>query len=233
MEDKLQSLRDLIISRIESMDKAALVLADNVNRVPTLLDRETARLLALFEERTGNIRHLLVDRDDQAKQDKATAAAAVETALTSLRELLFLQNSATTAAIAKSESATSNDLESLSKVITSTKDGISNDINNLKQRLDRSEGAYTGQRELRKDDHMTVGSIVGVVGGIVGIIALIIAGISIYPHMQPNPTIGADTKRVDDLISQSIDRNHDMTARIDAMSARMNALQQSISKLPP
>lgn len=233
MEDRLQSLRDLIITRIEAMDKAAVILSDNVNRVPTLLDRETGRLVALFEERTNNIRHMISARDDQAKQDKATAAIAVDTALTSLKELIFLRDGATSAAITKSESATANDLESLSKIIGSTKDGIANDIMNLKQRMDRSEGSYTGQRELRKDDHMTVGSIVGVVGGIVGLLALIIAGLGLYPHMTPFNPVGADTKRVDDLIAQSVDRNRDVTARLDAMSARMNSLQQSLTKTPP
>lgn len=207
------------------MDKASEVLAENVNRVPTLLDRETARLMALFEERTTNIRSLIADRDDQSKQDKASAATAVETALTSLKELIFLQNSATAAAIAKSESATSNDLESLSRVIGTTKDGITNDITNLKQRMDRSEGAYTGQKDLRKDDHMTVSSVVGVCGAIVGLIALVIAGIGVYPHAVPPAgpvVVGAEPKRIDDLI-----------ARMDALSARINALTPRPSQPPP
>lgn len=40
-----------------------------------------------------------------------------------------------------------------------------------------------------------------------------------------SPNVGADTKRVDDLIAQSLERNRDIIARINALSARMNAGQ--------
>ncbi len=40
---------DAIDVRLDSMDKAAMVLSDNVTRVPTLLDREIARVLDLLK----------------------------------------------------------------------------------------------------------------------------------------------------------------------------------------
>lgn len=235
MEDKLVSLRDMLNVRIDAVEKAAEVFSQNLNRVPTLLDREAARLQAILEERTGNIRTSISERDSQAKQDKISAAMAVQTALGSLKELISAQNGATAAAIAKSEAATANDLESLNKIIGTTKDGLSAEINNLKQRLDRGEGASSGQKELRREDHTTVISVVGITGGIVGIIALIIAGLAyVAPHPVPpfNPNIGADTKRVDDLITSTSERDRAIEARIDALSARLNTLQ-SPARTPP
>lgn len=218
-----KALNAAITTRLDAMDKAADVLSENVNRVPTLLDREAARLQALFNESTSHVRELISNRDDQAKQDKASAEGAADKALTSLKELIFLQNSSNAAAIAKSESGTADRLESLDKIISSTKDGITTELTNIKQRIDRNEGASNGQKELRREDHMNVGSIVGIIGGIVGLLALIIAGIGVYPHAVPSvsPTVGADTKRVDDLIS-----------RLDALSARMNSIQ-SLKPSPP
>jgi hypothetical protein len=227
MEDKLVGLRDLLVMRIEAMDKASEVLAGNVNRVPTLLDREVARLQALFDEKTGNIRTAIRERDDQARQDKVTAAAAVELALASLKELISSQNTSNALAIAKAESATAHDLEALNAIISTTKDGLNSEINNLKQRLDRGEGVSRGQKELRQEDHMTAGTVVGITSGVVGIVALVLALLAYsMPHtvVPINPTVGVDSKRVDDLIAQSVDRNRDMVARMDALSARLNAL---------
>lgn len=52
------------------------------------------------------------------------------------------------------------------------------------------------------------------------------------PAVAANPTVGADTKRVDDLIAQSLERNRDLIARMDALSARINAAQRGSPSLP-
>lgn len=236
MEDKVLALRDLITTRLDAMDRAATVFAENLNRVPTLLDRETARLTALFEEKTNNIRASISGRDDQARQDKVTAASTVDLALASLKELIASQNASNALAIAKAESATANDLVSLNAIIGTTKDGLNSEINNLKQRLDRGEGMSRGQKELRQEDHMATGSIAAMITGIVGVLALVLAlftyamphiATQVIPTAQINPTVGADTKRVDDLVAQRGDRERDFTARMDALSARLNALTSS------
>lgn len=220
LEDKLVSLRDLLITRIEAMDKAAEVLSQNVNRVPTLLDRETSRLTALFDERTGNIRSSIRERDDQARQDKVTASSAAEHALASLKELIASQNSSNALALAKAESSTAHALEALNAIINATKDGLSNEINNLKQRLDRGEGADRGERMATADTHSNIGSISLIIGCFVGVMGIVVAILPFTsahyssPAANTNPLMGADTKRADDMVS-----------RMDALSARLNALQ--------
>jgi hypothetical protein len=202
IEERLKSLRELIDARIGAMDKATELLADDLHRVPTILDREIATLERLFDEKTKSLQIKLKERDDQAQQDKATAAAAVKIALDNLRELIALQNSSNAAAIAKSELSTASDLIALDKIINATKDGLSAEINNVKQRLDRGEGAVHGQKELRQEDHLATGSIVGITGAVVALLALVIAAISyVAPH------------------------DNGMTNRLDALSARLNSLQ--------
>jgi hypothetical protein len=44
----------------------------------------------------------------------------------------------------------------------------------------------------------------------------------LYHSESVNPTVGADTKRVDDLISQTNEQNRQMGARMDALSGRLN-----------
>lgn len=242
LEDKLISLRDLLTTRIEAMEKVAQVQSDNVNRVPTLLDREAARLQVLLDERTANIRTTIKERDDQAHEDKVAAAKQWQLALSSLKELISSQNSANSLAIAKAEDATTNDLTSLSTLITATKDVLNGEINNLKQRMDRGEGTDRGQRLAVAETHSNIGSVTLLIGSIVGVIGIVMTILSFSsahssapppaPVAPVNPTVGADTKRVDDLIAQTLQSARDTTARLDALSARLNTLQQRQQPYP-
>lgn len=102
-------------------------------------------------------------------------------------------------------------MEAIKANISTTKESFTAQLQNLASRMDRWDGVDKGVRDNKTEAHMTVGSIVGVVGGAVGILSLIA---TIWTH---NPTVGADTKRVDDLIAQS-------NSRFDSLSARINGL---------
>jgi hypothetical protein len=98
-------------------------------------------------------------------------------------------------------------------------------IDDIKTRLDKGEGGSAGIKVAREETHMTVGTIVGVVGGITGVLLLLSTIlISTWNHPALTPT-GIDSKRVDDLIAQSLERNRDLNARLDALSSRINGLQ--------
>lgn len=62
------ALRELIETRLDSMDKASVVLSDNVNRVPTLLDREILRVSQLNDEKFNTIRQRLDEMEQRYKQ---------------------------------------------------------------------------------------------------------------------------------------------------------------------
>lgn len=107
-------------------------------------------------------------------------------------------------------------------------DGMQAAINGLASRLDRGEGGNAGQRQAVADGHMSTNSIVGIITGGVGICALIVSIVVGYantnhtPAPPFNPTVGADTKRVDDLNN-----------RFDALSNRMSSMQRERVTAPP
>lgn len=208
-----RALNAAIIMRLDAMDKAVEVMAENVNRVPTLLDREVARVVEMFRrseelvtERFSGVTRQLIDRDVRGEQDKRTSEKAVESAFQAQKE-----------ALTKSDALTTKLLDGQQSILAASSKTIDDKIAVINGRLDRGEGGTKGARDERVETHMNIGTILGIIGGIIGALGLVAALASaIIGHNGPSPvpTVGADTKRVDDLIS-----------RLDALSARMNSLQ--------
>jgi hypothetical protein len=85
-------------------------------------------------------------------------------------------------------------------------DSIRSNISGLTSRIDRSESTVVGVRQAKDDGHGNIGNVMGIIGGCSSVLMLIVVvGLGIINH-QPtaflNPTVGADTKRVDDLITR-------------------------------
>lgn len=135
--------------------------------------------------------------------------------------------------IAKSESSATKEIDGLKTLISTTRDATAADIANLTGRLDRGEGGDRGARQATNDHRASIGSnavmLTCVCGFLVLLVAIVSVGISLHGQAAAmNPTIGADTKRVDDLIAVITEQNRQVGQRMDALSARLNALT-----LPP
>lgn len=247
MEERIIALRDLIQTRLEAMDKAGEIFADNLNRVPTLLDRETARLEKLFEERFKGVQMQFAERETRATAaetaaKEATAAlavastSAVSAALQAQKDSAFATQQSNTEAIRKSELGFTNEILALKTLINATKEALTDSVTELRSRMDRGEGSDRGHKEARTDSYANVGAISLAIGSVVGIIGIVITVLSVLPShvngsvpspsaVASNPLVGPDTKRMDDLVS-----------RMDALSSRINTLplhQLTPQQLPP
>jgi hypothetical protein len=150
-ETARELIRQVLETRLDSMDRASVVLSENVNRVPTLLDRESSRLEKLFEEKLfgmitkfDGIQVQFRERDIRTDQDKIAATTAVNAALQAQKEAAGAQNEANAAAITKSENSFTKEIDGLKSLINTVRDAIQSDVGNLKQRLDRGEGSDSG-----------------------------------------------------------------------------------------
>lgn len=246
IHDGDKNLYERLATRLDAMDKASELLSENVNRVPTLLDRVAAQMKELFFQKFDGVKEQLIERGERNKDASASARQATTDALTYLKELSSTLQTTNKIAIDKSEAGFKDQLKALDSQLGQTKETLSTLLNDVKDRISRLETASSTVRETKADAHMTVGSIMGIVGGcLAGLSFIVTLGLGIWavshsstPTQPPivNPTIGADTKRVDDLISQQLDRNRDITARLDALSARLNSTQsrgQYVQPTPP
>jgi len=198
------AIKDNISTRLDSMDKAAIVLADSINHVPTLLDREIARTIGLtnekflavsarFEERDVRFAqdHMRLDeiitekfgfialqfreRDIRTDQDKMAASVAVNAALQAQKEAAAAQNVSNAASIFKSENGFTKEIDGLKAIISSIHDGIGQQITDLSARLARSESIVIGRHEDVSEKRLNIGTTLGIIGAIGGALALLAA----------------------------------------------------------
>lgn len=240
MEEKIIALRDLLVTRIEAMDKASEIFAGNLNRVPTLLDREAARLEKLFEEKLAGVQMRFAEREARTNAAEAAAkeataalsaasAATVAAALQAQKEASAATQQSNTEAIRKSELGFTNEIAALKTLINATKEALTDSVSEIRSRIDRGEGSEHGHKEARTDTYSNVGAISLAIGSVVGIIGIVITVLSVLPsHVNSlaavNPTVITDNKRIDDFISHVQEENHAIVARMDALSARINTL---------
>lgn len=224
------------ILRIDALTDAQHVFTDNLSRVPTQLDREASRLTELFEEKLRAVNIRIDTFHDYASAMRENAKEALSSALASADKIASNQRDTFEQQISKSETSFTKEIDGLKVLINATKDAITADVSNITGRLDRGEGGYQGARIAVGDRQASTTVNTQVVGQIIAffVVVLMIIGVFVALH-QPsgNPTVGADTKRVDDLILQNNEQNRQMGQRMDALSARLNQLTPLPKFTPP
>lgn len=211
--------------RIDAVEAAAKTFQDNLNRVPTQLDREASRITALFEEKLTTLRSQLDCLRNFADAMRVNAMKAIESAFVGAEKVSDSQRVAFEQQISKSEAATTKELDGIKALINNLREGMNTQITNLTDRINRDTGAVQGVREARVSDNMTNVAVAGYMAGGAAVLGVLISiFVMVHGSSSINPTVGADTKRVDDLITQQNEQNREMGLRMDALSARINAI---------
>jgi hypothetical protein len=170
------SLRDSLTARLDAIDVADRLLSENVNRVPTLLDREVATLRSLFESKIAGLSAVTGEKfdavharftevADRYRSDGASAKVAIQDALQAQKAAAAIQLS-NTEAIGKSEDRVNGSLISLDRRIGDAKQSLDSGLSDLKNRMVSLETVALAHRENRYDTHSTVNL------GLAGVVAL-------------------------------------------------------------
>jgi hypothetical protein len=169
------SLRETVTARIDAIDVADRLLAENVNRVPTLLDREIATLRNLFDAKHTGLGGVMSEKfeavtarfteiADRSKSDGETAKLAIKDALQAAKEAAAATQLSNADAIGKSEDAVKGTLESLDRRIGDAKQALDTGLSDLKNRVVSLETVALARRESRSDTHSNLGLLLTVVG---------------------------------------------------------------------
>lgn len=170
---EIAALKELVVTRLDAMDKAQFLFDTNLNRVPTDTDKQIGHLKELVfgrfdtvNEKFFGIQTQFAERDTRSERESKDNKVAVDAAFAAQKEAASKQNESNTLAISKSETATSETINKLAELFKTTTDALASNIVDLKERITRIEGKGTGRNDVW-------GYVIGASGIVVAIIAVI------------------------------------------------------------
>ncbi len=176
LEAEMGGQKAVFESRLEGMDKAITLLQVTTDRQPALVDGKIANLKTLHEERFSSIQTQFTERDVRTEQTAKDSKVAVDAAFQAAKEVVEEQNKSRALAIAKSEAATTKQIDQQGLLITTATAGLNDKIDDIKSRLTLIEGRSNGV-SMQKDDSRSNVGIIASLG--FGVISIIIAVVSI------------------------------------------------------
>jgi hypothetical protein len=193
---ELAALRDTLETRLNAMDKASILLHDNLSLVPTGTDKQISHLKELHEAKidavgtnfhgqltaaAAGIEKQFVERDVRSKAAELAAQVAVGAALQAQKESANAMNESNAVAVAKAEATTVKQIDGILALLTSNTKNTDDKIAVINARLDRDEGANRGHNS----SQTSLLAIMAV------IISIIVGGFAIFSvmHTSPSPTV--------------------------------------------
>jgi hypothetical protein len=142
----IESLKELFEQRVSGIEKAVEVAHDNLVRVPTETDKSIQHLREVFEERSlttnekfSGVQVQFKERDTRVEQTARASKEALDAALQAAKEAVGKQNDSFVTSIAKSEGATTRQIEQLGVQITTMTGANSAKVDDLKERIQNLE----------------------------------------------------------------------------------------------
>jgi hypothetical protein len=169
----IASLKELVFTRLDGMDKAMELFNANITRVPTDTDKQIGHLKELMIEKFQAVSVVFLERDKRAEQSARDSKTAIDAALQAAKDAVAKQNEASDRAISKSEVATTKQIDALGTLIGTNNKAIEGTLQDLKDRINRYEGAERGEHAAvgsRQASNANIGLIIGTLIGIAGFV---------------------------------------------------------------
>lgn len=140
----IAALRDLIETRLGAMDKAIDIAHRSAEQSSMFVRGEVAQLERLHDAKFAAIAQAFTDRDRHMVEAASDNKIAMQAALKAAKELSDEQNRSSEAAAAKSEAATTKQIDALGSVIQAGTHTVDGKIGDIKDRLTIIEGKALG-----------------------------------------------------------------------------------------
>jgi hypothetical protein len=183
---EIGALKEILVTRLDGMDKAIIVLNETRDKIPTEIDTHIKQLRDLIlekfetvQERFTSIQTQFKERDIRVEQTAKDTKVAVDAALQAAEKAVGKQTEAFGLSIAKSETVTSEKISQQGLLISTMTSGLSSQIIDVKERLTRMESEAKGQADAVNNRQASTSSNVGIVGliivGVIGIAGIIVS----------------------------------------------------------
>jgi hypothetical protein len=187
---ELGALREVIEARLNGMDIATKLLADQASGVPKDIDKQIRHLTDLFGERMEGLKAERIslgrsiqlqfdERDIRSRASEDAAKIAVNAALQAQKEAAAAQNESNAAAITKSEGATVKQIDGILALLASNTLSMNDKITAIISRLDRGEASTSANSMARQDRRLDGGSNVAILGVGLTVITVVVGLIGV------------------------------------------------------
>lgn len=167
--------RELFDAKILALEKSVYAFQENVVRVPTdtttqihhlkeLHDEKFTAVDAIIGEVRNSFRLQLQERDIRSAASEDAAKVAVSVGLSAAKENVASQNAYNAASIAKSEAASTKQVDAIVALLASNNAAIADKISGITARLDRGDGQNTSSQTSTATLIAIIASIAAVLG---------------------------------------------------------------------
>jgi len=177
--DKAEKSIVVSIDKVQTEQRNALTDAEKrVNEkfegMIKSVDEKFAQHRVVDDEKFRSIEVQFTERDKRTEQLSIADKTAIAAALQAQKESAVATNVSNAAAIAKSESAFTKQIDQIGTLIGSTASSMNDKINDLKSRLDRGEGRTVGTQETKIEQRDNSKYLIAVLGLTLAILAFIV-----------------------------------------------------------
>ena len=177
-DEKLSLIRSIIETRLDDMDKGVRLLQEIADKAPARTDEKIKALAGVseekfrvHEEKFNSIQLQFRERDVRTEQSSKDSKVAVDAALQAAKEAVGEQNKSSALAIAKSEAATTKQIDQMTQIIQTGNKGLDDKIADMKERVTVLEGAVRASQiqrtESSQTQHFSASLIVAIIAVII------------------------------------------------------------------
>ena len=176
----------VVDTRLDAMDKAAIVLSETVTRMPTQLEVAVAQINELHNVKFAAISDRFELLDRQTVREKAAAELALAAAFNAQKEAAAATNNSNAEAIRVNQSSTAKQIETNqiagARQIETINDGLraasramGDKLDDLKDRVNRIEAGAAGATNQKGDVYRLISAAIAFFGLVAVVVALVIS----------------------------------------------------------
>lgn len=178
IDGQIKELRLLIEARLNGMDEANKISLKNI-------ENEIQAAAQLEQEKIRTVEEQILDRDTRSNIAREDRTNSVAEQIQSQKEAFQLQNAANSTAIEKSEAGFTKEIDSLKTLIDTYRNAETARLNELNDRITRSEASNLATHDVRVDDRSGTTTTVAVVGGGLAVVSLLVTGVGMLISSRP------------------------------------------------